>query len=117
GNLGQTLGRVLDVIFQAIDLPGGQQLRQRMHATLLGFCQDSTVTGALGACAAVLWEDPDEAWRRWAAERYKATLRGALPAACDQSCPQMEAGGLVLDHPPRARPPRAPPPPEGRAVD
>ncbi len=113
GDIGDTLADVLGVIFQAIDLPGGGQVRQKVHDTFLALCRTPAVTGVLGSIAPVLWQPPDDGWRRWAERRYKATLGGALLEACQQSCPQMEAGDLYLDIDPGPRPLGSPPVPDG----
>jgi hypothetical protein len=113
GDIARTLEDVLGVIFQAIDLPGGGQVHQRVHDTLLDLCRTASVTAALGAIASVLWHLPDPGWRSWAESRYKATLGGALLEACQQCCPQMETGDLNLDIDPGPRPPGSPPVPHG----
>ena len=105
GDIGGALADVLAVIFQAIILPTGGQVHQKVHDALLSLCRTPAVTGALGALAPVLWQPPDAGWRAWAEGRYKATLGGALLEACQQSCPQMEAGDLYLDVDPGPRPP------------
>ncbi len=114
GDVAGALADVLGVIFQAIDLPGGGQVRQKVHDAILSLCRTPIVTGALGAIAPVLWQPPDAGWRSWAEGRYRATLGGALLEACQQSCPQMEAGDLYLDVDPGPRPPGSPPMPVGR---
>lgn len=113
GDLGGALAEVLGIIFQAIELPDGSQSRQKVHDALLTLCRTSGVTSVLDAIAPVLWQSPDGDWLRWAAARYISTLGGALLEACQQSCPQMEAGDLYLDLDPGPRPPGAPPAPDG----
>jgi hypothetical protein len=111
--LAATMDQVLAVIFQPIELPGGIEQRQRLHRDLSDLCRDNSVTAALSTCATVLWSAPDAGWVQWAAARYRATLGGAILEACQQSCPQMEAGDLYLDLDPGPRPPDAPPLPDG----
>ncbi|QDV37412.1 protein DpdJ [Tautonia plasticadhaerens] len=106
--------RVLDVIFQSLEDPNGNgPIRQRVHGVLLALCRDPAVTRSLESLAPLLWIEPDEGYRAWAAERFKATLGGALLEACQLSCPQLESADLVLDLGAGPRPPEAPAAPEG----
>ena len=113
GDLMGVLDAVLLTIFQTVELPNGQQAPQRVRDDLQALLHDRAVTDALRRLARALWADPDDEWLRWAAERYKATLGGALLEACIQSCPQLEVGDLYLDLDPGPRPPDAPPLPDG----
>jgi hypothetical protein len=113
-NLVGELERVLEVIFQTLDADeSDEENRQRVHASLLQLCHTADVVTALGQAARVLWEAPDDAWHRWARDRFTATLGGALMEACQQSCPQMDVSDLVLDLDPGPRPAGVEPPPEG----
>ena len=113
GDVVQSLSRVLDMVFQSLVLPDGQQQSPRLRDAMLDLLQDHAVTGSLAECARVLWEAPDDGWWQWAIERYKSSLGGALLEACVLSCPQMEAGDLYLDVDPGPRPPESPPLPPG----
>lgn len=125
GNVGEEMARVLEIIFQTLNIDESPELdeenaetpattiRQPTHERLLTLCQDTTVTDALGDLARVLWEEPDEAWHRWAALRFKATLGGALLEACFQLCPLAESGDLILDINPGPRPGDSQPIPDG----
>lgn len=108
GDIVSPLTIVLDTIFQSLELPHGQQQSQRVHDDLLNLCRDRNVTDSIGNLARVLWEPPDQHWQRWAGDRFKASVGGALLEACVQSCPQMEAGDLYLDIDAGPRPPDAP---------
>jgi hypothetical protein len=108
------LEQVLDVIFQMLDVDDGDdEDRQRVHTLLLELCRTSEVVESLGKIARFLWEAPDDGWRRWAQDRFTATLGSALLEACQQSCPQMDASDLVLDLDPGPRPSGVESPPEG----
>jgi hypothetical protein len=113
GGAAGAMADVLGVIFQSIELPGGGQVSQRVHDSLLALCRTGAVTDALGRIASVLWLPLDADALRWAALRYKATIGGALLEACQQSCPRMETGDLYLDIDPGPRPPGAPTAPDG----
>ena len=108
GNILSPLTTVLDTIFQSLELPNGTQQPQRVHDDLLNLCRDQVVIDSLGDLARVLWDPPDQQWRAWAEERFKASLGGALLEACIQSCPQMDGGDLYLDIDCGPRPPEAP---------
>jgi hypothetical protein len=113
GGVPAALAEVLGIIFQTIDLPDGGEVHQKVHEALVDLCNTPDVVTALVRLAPVLWLPLDAESLRWAAVRYKATLGGALLEACQQSCPQMEAGDLYLDIDPGPRPPDAAPVPEG----
>ncbi|QXE25870.1 putative helicase [Richelia sinica FACHB-800] len=115
-DMGQEMARVLDNIFQTLDvketlledgeesLPGQIQERQRVHDRLLALCRTDTIQIILNDLASVLWSEPDEEWHTWAALRFKATLGGALLDACNQLCPHFDVGDLILDIDPGPRP-------------
>jgi hypothetical protein len=110
----EQLAQVLDVIFQPLaEADADGENRQRLHELLLELCHTEEVVSALERLAPVLWEPPDEGWHRWARERFKSTLGGALLEACQQSCPQMDVSDLYLDLDAGPRPPGASPLPEG----
>jgi hypothetical protein len=114
GGLVEQLAQVLEVIFQALDEAEGEgENRQRLHELLLELCHTQEVISALERLAPMLWEPPDEAWNRWARQRFKSTLGSALMEACQQSCPQMDISDLYLDLEPGPRPPGVAPPAEG----
>jgi hypothetical protein len=115
-DIGQEMARVLDNIFQTLDvketlledgeesLPDQIQERQRVHDRLLALCRTDTIQIILNDLASVLWSEPDEEWHTWAALRFKATLGGALLDACNQLCPHFDVGDLILDIDPGPRP-------------
>nr|WP_265338629.1 protein DpdJ [Nodularia sp. LEGE 04288] len=108
-NMGQEMARVLDNIFQTLNVeetlleageesaPGEIQGRQRVHDRLLALCRTEAIQIILNDLASVLWSEPDEEWHSWAALRFKATLGGALLDACNQLCPHFDVGDLILD--------------------
>jgi hypothetical protein len=112
GDVPGAMANVVNVIFQAIELPDGAQVHQQVHDTLIDLCRTLGVTEALRTAAQVLWQPPDASWRGWACARFKATLGGALLEACLQSCPHAESGDLYLDLDAGPRPPDAPPVPD-----
>lgn len=123
-DIGQEMARVLDNIFQTLNVeetlleegelaPDLTQGRQRVHDRLLALCNLDTVQTILNDLAPVLWSEPDEEWHRWAALRFKATLGGALLDACGQLCPQFDSVDLILDIDPGPRPVEATAVPEG----
>jgi hypothetical protein len=118
-NMGQEMARVLDNIFQTLNveetlLEEGEsaleqiQGRQRVHDRLLALCNADIIQTILNDLASVLWSKPDEEWHSWAALRFKATLGGALLDACGQLCPHFNLGDLILDIEAGPRPPDAP---------
>jgi hypothetical protein len=58
---------------------------------------DDAVLARLKHSARVLWSPPDEGWHKWAADRYLATLGGAIVDACAQLYPEASADDLVVD--------------------
>ncbi len=123
-DIGQEMARVLDNIFQTLNVeetlleegessPDQMQGRQRVHDRLLALCSTNTIQTILNDLASVLWSEPDEEWHSWAALRFKATLGGSLLDACTQLCPHFDLGDLILDIDPGPRPSDAPTVPEG----
>ncbi len=119
GNMGQEMARVLDNIFQTLNVeetlleegesaPEQIQGRQRVHDRLLALGNADIIQTILNDLAPILWSEPDEEWHSWAALRFKATLGGALLDACGQLCPHFDLGDLILDIDPGPRPPDAP---------
>jgi hypothetical protein len=136
--LGPHLGAVLAMIFQTMSpdeartsvvlaelpaedddvpeegVPGDEpQSVQRVARALGALAADAEVAAALHEAASVLWAKPDAAWDAWAAERFRATLGGALLEACYRLCPQAGEGDFLLDLDAGPRPPDAPPAPDG----
>jgi hypothetical protein len=123
-NMGQEMARVLDNIFQTLNVeetlleegesaPEQIQGRQRVHDRLLALCNADIIQTILNDLAPILWSEPDEEWHSWAALRFKATLGGALLDACGQLCPHFDLDDLILDVEPGPRPPDALAIPEG----
>ncbi|MBD2525623.1 protein DpdJ [Nostoc sp. FACHB-133] len=117
-NMGQEMARVLDNIFQSLNVeetlleegesaPEQIQGRQRVHDRLLALANADIIQTILNDLAPILWSEPDEEWHSWAALRFKATLGGALLDACGQLCPHFDLGDLILDIDPGPRPPDA----------
>lgn len=104
--LANRLELALDVIFQALptdidsgDPPGdtAQPNRQRLHQTLVTMLHDADIVARISTLARVLWDEPDDAWERWAAERYATTLAAAIREGADRLCREVGAQNLVLD--------------------
>jgi hypothetical protein len=104
--LSSELEQALDVIFQALptdldpgDPPGDapEPHRQRLHQTLAAMLHDPDVVARVSTLARVLWDHPDEAWQRWAADRYANTLAAAIREGADRLCREVGAQNLVLD--------------------
>ncbi|WP_347566313.1 protein DpdJ [Scytonema sp. UIC 10036] len=123
-DIGQEMARVLDNIFQTLNVeeillePGESasgeiQGRQRVHDRLRSLCNTDIIQCILNDIAPVLWSEPDEEWNAWAALRLKATMGGAILNACGQLCPHFDLDDLILDIEPGFRPPDAPAIPEG----
>jgi hypothetical protein len=87
----------------ASDDPEDRQ--QKSHTELLALCADQRVLGALQRAARVLWAPTDAAFREWSRQRLKATIGGALLAACRELYPEGGAGDLILDIEGGPRPP------------
>jgi hypothetical protein len=136
--LGRHMGEVLSMIFQTMspdeartsvvvaempdeeddlpeeEVPGDEpQSVQRVGRVMGALADDEQVAAALHEAASVLWTEPDGAWDEWAAERFRATLGGALLEACYRLCPQAGEGDLLLDLDAGPRPPDTPPAPDG----
>lgn len=112
------MGQVLDAIFQVLggdDDDGSPLVRQRNHQRLLALCHVPEVQVVLHELATTLWMAPDHDWDRWAVERFKATLGGALLEGCRLVSPQVDIGDLIVDLDGGPRPPDAEPMPEGVA--
>lgn len=106
GTLAAQLEQALDVIFQALptdlepsDPPGDapEPHRQRLHQTLAEMLNNPDVVARISTLARVLWDEPDDAWQRWAAERYATTLAAAIREGADRLCREVGAQNLVLD--------------------
>ena len=104
--LADQLEEALNVIFQALptdldldDPPGDAPTphRQRLHQTLAAMLQDKDVVARISTLARVLWDEPDEGWQRWAADRYATTLAAAIREGADRLCREVGAQNLVLD--------------------
>lgn len=115
-DMGQEMAKVLENIFQAFNieetlLEEGENkviAQQRVHDKLLGLCSTDAIQCILNDLAPVLWSEPDETWHSWVAERFKATLGGAILDACRQLCPHFDIDDLILDIDAGARPPDTP---------
>jgi ATP-dependent helicase Lhr and Lhr-like helicase len=91
------LGNVLDVIFQSIEVPGGEDEEARVHRQLREALTDDHVIEALARHGPTLWQTPDRTWDGWLAERFVATFGAALSQAARHLCPQLDLGDLVVD--------------------
>lgn len=96
--------KVLRVIFESLTLDeeegdgeAGSDQKRRLKDDLLALLGDAEVSGRLRELAEVLWSAPDDDWHSWAAQRYLATLGGAVVEACRQLYPEAGADDLVLD--------------------
>ncbi|PAX60539.1 protein DpdJ [Brunnivagina elsteri] len=123
-NIGEEMARVLDNIFQTLNveetlLEEGEEassqnvVRQKVHDKLRLLCNADIIQTRLNELAKVLWSEPDEQWHSWTALRFKATVGGALLEACSQLCPHFDLGELILDIEPGPRPADVPSIPEG----
>ena len=123
-NIGSSMARVLDNIFQTLNveetlLEEGEEastqnvVRQRVHDKLRLLCNADIIQTRLNDLAKVLWSEPDEQWHTWTALRFKTTVGAALLDACGQLCPHFDLGELILDIEPGPRPVDAPPIPFG----
>lgn len=114
------LGAVLDTIFQSIPTENeyeaekrAETTRQGLHQTLRTLLQDDTVLEALHSASQTLWGNPDEEWRQWLEDKFKATLGGALLDVAQQLCPETGITDLIVDIDPGPRSLTAEPPQEG----
>jgi superfamily II DNA or RNA helicase len=106
-SIGSDLQHVLDVIFQALptstdattpaEADEGEPPRQRLHQALSELIDDPLVAQRVAQLAAVLWSEPDDAWQRWAARRFAATVGAAFLEGADRMCRDVGAQNLVLD--------------------
>jgi hypothetical protein len=106
-SLATELEHSLDVIFRALptsadaDMPADADdpdpPRQRLHRALAALINDPPVTQRLTALAPVLWNEPDDSWQQWAAQRFAATLGAAMLEGANRLCRDIGAQSLVLD--------------------
>lgn len=98
--------KVLRVIFEALaveedetegDGEAGDDRQRKLKEDVLALLGQAEVAQRLHDLAQVLWGPPDADWHAWAAQRYLATLGGALLEACRQLYPEAGADDLVLD--------------------
>jgi hypothetical protein len=82
-----------------------EERQQKAHTDLLRLCADQSVLAALQRAASVLWTPPDNAFREWSRRRLKATIGGALLAACRELYPEGASGHLIVDVDAGPRPP------------
>jgi hypothetical protein len=94
------LDQTLDILFQSpivddINALGNQQ--DKLRQDLAGFLADGKVVDSLFSLAAILWTPIDKEWELWLRERFASTIGAAALSAITSLCPQIDAGGLVLD--------------------
>ncbi|MGG3471332.1 protein DpdJ [Neobacillus pocheonensis] len=118
-NFMEGINEVLDVIFQGLSEndpapdENGEKNRQKVHQTLLALCEEDIIVTTMHDLAKVLWGEIDDSWQKWALERWKTTLGGALLLACKQMIGQFNSGDLIVDIDGGPRPPEMDPIPEG----
>jgi hypothetical protein len=90
------LEAVLDVIFQgAEDLAEGDS--DDRSGELSALLQYGAVQHVLRRAAQALWVEPEKSWEPWLRQRFLSTLGAAVLEACQQACPDVDAGELCLD--------------------
>lgn len=113
GGEGGAAARILAVLFDATLGEEDTESRGRHFERLSDLYRDPTVQARLADLARFFWEPPGPDYKRWVRDRFKATLGGALLAACNALASDADASDLILDLEPGPRPPTgAPPPPE-----
>jgi len=88
---------VLDVIFQTIEAPGGDEEQARLHVELSESLSQAEVLSAFDRHGPTLWEEPNESWDTWLRSRFLATYGAALSQAACHVCPQLDLGDLIVD--------------------
>jgi superfamily II DNA or RNA helicase len=92
---------ILGAIFQSPldeDDDGGAPDREdRLRQGLEQSLQSTQVMNALFVVAARLWEPVDVSWDPWLAEVARATIGGAMLAACGSLCPDIDVEALLVD--------------------
>jgi hypothetical protein len=104
---------VLQVIFQTLADEGMEATPDDRRIELQRLLRQAVVQDALRRASTALWMQPDTTWEPWLRERFLSTLGAAVLDACQQACPDVDAGDLCLDIDPGPRgaeegcPPRA----------
>lgn len=96
----------LEVILRGLsDMDEGQNADD-LRADLRCLLGHATFRATLEKHIPILWAIPDESWEPWLKERFLATLGAAAIDACQNLCPDLDAGDLYVDlHPgPRGAP-------------
>ncbi|GAB5550232.1 MAG: hypothetical protein SangKO_099920 [Sandaracinaceae bacterium] len=110
---GGAAARILAVLFDATLGEEDAESRGRHFERLSDLYGDPSVQARLAVLARLFWDPPGPDYEQWVRDRFKATLGGALLAACNAVAADADASDLMLDLEPGPRPPiGAPPPPE-----
>lgn len=96
---------ILDIIFQSMPDQDdddetqeySERRRQRVQQDLMDMFGNNMVLQRLHVLAPTLWNMPDDSWKTWLEERFKATLGAAVFDATQRLCPDFDAGDLILD--------------------
>jgi hypothetical protein len=100
GSSNLNLSTVLDVMFQTLpteeDDPTARVEQARLQELRL-MISNAALLAILDDLVPVLWNAPDPSWELWLRERYSATFAAAFREAVQQSCPEVDAGDLLID--------------------
>lgn len=88
---------VLQTVFQVPDRDNGEEGSDKLRQKLNDALMSEAVRKAVRVAARVLVEPIDSEWDEWLALSIRATLGAACLDAIQQSCPQIDPDGLVVD--------------------
>jgi hypothetical protein len=94
------LEQVLEVIFQSIADEATDAVPDDRRTELAQLLRAPLIQDSLRRATPSLWLEPEADWDPWLRERLLSTLGAAILDACQQACPDVDAGDLCVDiHP------------------
>lgn len=100
-DLGDQLEATLEDVFGSLSLDewdqGPQERPSRLRSGVIELIGDREVLKLLDAHASSLWDEPNQEWEPWLAERFRSTLGTALIEACERMVPETSSSDLILD--------------------